>query len=213
LKLPQQQAKPKCILSLGSSIGNFEREAAPAFLTNFSNILQRDDCILIGLDACQDAEKIFHAYNDRLGVTHHFIRNGLANANRILGEEVFDIREWEIVGEYDAEAGRHQAFYQPSRDVVCRGITIEAGERVRVEESYKFSAVQSAKLWEAAGLIEGARFGTHDDQYSRWKRFFCCSWNPSPLELVSSSLRLPWIWNRGCTLDLSFPNPSKYSDS
>lgn len=58
----RNHSKPKCILSLGSSIGNFDREAAASFLRSFARRLHSSDRILIGLDACKDSEKVLHAY-------------------------------------------------------------------------------------------------------------------------------------------------------
>lgn len=63
------------------------------------------------------------------------------------------------MGAYDKSEGRHQAFYVPKRDVQYGQILIKAGEKVRVEESYKYSPLQRAALWTGAGLRESARFG------------------------------------------------------
>ncbi|MCJ1270377.1 hypothetical protein MMC22_010274 [Lobaria immixta] len=95
--------------------------------------------MLIGLDGCQDRDRVWHAYNDNRGVTRRFILNGLAHANKILGAEVFVPDDWEYV--------------------------IKQGEKIRVEESYKYSAGQRAQLWQKAGLnpfaIWGARSVTN----------------------------------------------------
>ncbi|KAK1506659.1 hypothetical protein CTAM01_02991 [Colletotrichum tamarilloi] len=98
LKQPSNLARTKCILSLGSSIGNFERDDAAGFLKHFSDVLTQSDKLLIGLDGCCDPSKVYHGYNDQKGVTHAFILNGLANANEILGEEAFKLKDWEVIG-------------------------------------------------------------------------------------------------------------------
>src|ERR1700761_5578571 len=71
-----------------------------------------------------------------------FILNGLLHANDILGERVFELDDWKVIGEYvfDSEGGRHQAFYSPLRDFRYRDIQFKAGERIQVEQSLKFSA-------------------------------------------------------------------------
>lgn len=56
LKKPENAAKPKTILSMGSSIGNFNREEAVGFVAQFANIMQPNDTFILGLDACQDPE-------------------------------------------------------------------------------------------------------------------------------------------------------------
>ena len=168
LKEPENQEKPKCILWMGSSVGNLTRPEAVDFMKGFSQVLRGQDVMLIGVDACQDKGKIYHAYNDREGKTHEFDLNGLAHANRLVGKKVFNRSDWKIIGEYDEDAGRHQAFYSPVRDVVVEGIPIKAGERIRFEESYKYSLLQSGELWRHAGLMELARFGNRINEYRKW---------------------------------------------
>ena len=165
LKQPENHDCPKCILSMGSSVGNFNREQAASFLNDYAQILRPRDMMLIGLDACQDGERVFHAYNDKEGITHGFLRNGLTHANRILGEQVFKNEDWHVLGEYNAAQQCHQAFYTAVHDLSVDGIRIKAGERIRVEESYKYSAAQSRKLWQSAGLMPKASFGNRTDDY------------------------------------------------
>ncbi|EXF81440.1 hypothetical protein CFIO01_13296 [Colletotrichum fioriniae PJ7] len=169
LKQPSNLARTKCILSLGSSIGNFERDDAAGFLKHFSDVLTQSDKLLIGLDGCCDPSKVYHGYNDQKGVTHAFILNGLANANEILGEEAFKLKDWEVIGEYvyDDEGGRHQAFYSPVRDTYVLGALVRQHERIQVEQSLKYSQLGAENLWNMAGLVEtncwtkGTEHGIH----------------------------------------------------
>lgn len=159
--------KPKFILWMGSSIGNLDRTEAADFLRGFLAVLQGQDSMLIGMDACQESDKVYHAYNDKRGTTHKFILNGLMHANKLMGKEVFRKEDWKVVGEYDEVAGRHQAFYSPVRDVMVEGTLIRAGEKIRVEESYKYSLLQSNELWQRAGLMVQARFDNRINQYRK----------------------------------------------
>lgn len=152
---------------MGSSVGNLDRGEAADFLKGFSDVLQGQDSMLIGIDACQESEKVYHAYNDKRGITHEFILNGLMHANKLMGKEVFRKEDYKVVGEYDEVAGRHQAFYSPVRDVVVEGTLIKAGEKIRVEESYKYSLLQSNELWQRAGLMVQARFGNRINEYRK----------------------------------------------
>ena len=167
LKRPESQAKPKCILSLGSSIGNFNHQEAAAFLGRFAEVTAWGDSLLIGLDGCQDKDKVYEAYNDREGKTHEFIFNGLTHANKLFGREVFNLSDWKVIGRYDENEARHEAFYSPTKDVSVDGINIKAGELVRVEESYKYSPDQAKQLWKAAGLVEYGKFGNPTGEYSK----------------------------------------------
>ncbi|EOD44923.1 putative duf323 domain protein [Neofusicoccum parvum UCRNP2] len=165
MKRPEISSKPKTVLSLGSSIGNFKRHEAGPFLRSVADSLQTGDNLIIGLDACKDPERVYHAYNDRHGTTHAFILNGLRNANRILGTEAFKAGEWEAIGEFDVENGRHHAFVSPLKDVTVDGVAIKAGERIRIEESYKYSAEETRALWEYTQVAEGAKWTNKAGDY------------------------------------------------
>lgn len=168
LKLPENQSRPKCVMSLGSSIGNFHRPDAGSFLRGFTDALQLSDSMLIGLDETNDAAKVFHAYNDKEGLTHKFILNGLLHANEILGEEVFDINDWRVTGEYfhDDQGGRHQAFCSPIKHFHYKDIHIRTGERVQIEQSLKYSAAETRQLWSASGLKEVRRWSASSQAYN-----------------------------------------------
>ena len=168
LKMPANLQKPKCILWMGSSVGNFNRAEAANFLKSFASVLNSDDTMLVGVDACQDRDKVYKAYNDKEGLTHEFVLNGLTHANRLVGKEIFRKADWRVLGEYDAEAGRHQAFVSPVKDLIIEDVLIKAGERIRIEESYKYSLLQSTDLWYNAGLVPKARFGTRINQYREY---------------------------------------------
>ncbi|MCJ1283302.1 hypothetical protein MMC26_002630 [Xylographa opegraphella] len=166
MKLKGNASKPKCVMWLGSSVGNFTRDEAASFLKGFALALRPCDTMLIAVDGCQDAQKVYHAYNDREGKTHEFILNGLTHANKLLAKTVFHPEDWEVVGEYDEIAGRHQAFVVPKRHLQVDDIHVAAGERVRIEESYKYSALEIERLWEAAGLCPGVTFADQTGRYA-----------------------------------------------
>ncbi|KXJ86110.1 C-type lectin protein [Microdochium bolleyi] len=167
LKQSSLRSRPKCIASLGSSLGNFSRDGAASFLRDFTEILRPSDTLLVGLDSCANPSKVYHAYNDKEGVTHQFILNGLLQANEVLGEEAFKPEDWTVIGEYvyDVQGGHHQAFYAPVRDVTVLGEHIPAGERIKVEQSLKFSAENRAELLQTAGLVEKTNWITKDGDY------------------------------------------------
>lgn len=100
-----------------------------------------------------------------------FILNGLTHANEILGEDVFHLEDWRVIGEYayDGEGGRHQAFYSPIRTLQFGDVTFAAGERIQVEESLKYSAEELIQLWDAAGLEEVDRWSASSDDYRKYK--------------------------------------------
>lgn len=167
LKSEQIVGKPKIVMTMGSSIGNFKRAEAVEFLKAFADTFSPGDSFLVGIDGCKHSKTVYHAYNDREGVTHRFILNGLVHANRLLGSEQFDLDLWRVIGEYDVKAGRHHAFVSPIIDVVVDGIHIAKDERVRIEESYKFSEAETNELWDGAGLVEDSKWTNGKGDYGR----------------------------------------------
>jgi L-histidine Nalpha-methyltransferase / hercynylcysteine S-oxide synthase len=169
------RGKPKTILWLGSSLGNFRRPEVPPFLAGFRDAIHPGDNMLIGIDSCKDPERVYHAYNDRDNVTHEFILNGLRHANNIMKTSaMFNLDEWEAIGEYDKEYGRHHAFVAPLKDVVIDGVSIPRGERIRIEESYKYSRSEILSLWARAELIENSVWTTSKGDYGQ-SSFFLSS--------------------------------------
>ncbi|KAL9622589.1 MAG: hypothetical protein Q9160_003086 [Pyrenula sp. 1 TL-2023] len=166
LQKQENRKTPTCVLSLGSSIGNFTRTGAASFLAGFAEVLGLSDHLVIGLDSCQDPQKVYRAYNDSDNVTHRFYRNGLDHANKLLGYDAFKQGEWEIVGVYDEKLDRHEASYRALVDVSFENIDFRRGEQLKLEEAHKYSKEQAKALWHSAGLIEQAKFSNTADDYN-----------------------------------------------
>lgn len=176
LDSPQVREKPKTILWLGSSLGNFKRPEVPPFLAGFRDALQPGDTMLIGIDSCKNPDRVYHAYNDRENITHEFTLNGLKHANEIMGKDApFNLDDWEAIGEYDIKSGRHHAFVSPLRDVVIDSVPISKGERIRIEESYKYSRDEILSLWQSAGLSENTVWSNSRGDYGEpiYSRLHC----------------------------------------
>ena len=95
---------PLHILFFGSSLGNFPRDQAAAFLKSLPLRPGKGDTILLGLDHASDAARIERAYDDREGITRRFILNGLKVLGRTLGDEsLFQLEKWEYESRYDAQ--------------------------------------------------------------------------------------------------------------
>ena len=171
LKQPGDRSKPLWILTLGSSLGNFDRDEAAIFLGDFANNMGPRDHMIVGLDACQNENRVFHAYNDKIGTTHRFILNGLSHLNTLLGKRVFNLADWKVIGRYNSTKHCHQAYYKATTDVVVEGLVVMAGDQIRVEESYKYSQQQRNELWNRAGLVSKASYGNGSDDYREFRRF------------------------------------------
>ncbi|TLS31255.1 hypothetical protein PpBr36_02899 [Pyricularia pennisetigena] len=187
LKEPTSLGRQKCVMSLGSSIGNFRHDEASDFLRGFSEVLRPGDSMIIGVDACSDPAKVYSTANV-IQVTHTTASTGgqrilglwinIANMvfflllvrlerdhTPILEQQAFKLEDWQVIGEYvyDAEGGRHQAWYSPIRDTWALGQLIPAGERVFVERSVKYSKSETQNLWQAAGMVEAGKWSVGDE--------------------------------------------------
>jgi len=87
------------VLFLGSTIGNFDRDAAERFLTEVRRILFPGDALLLGTDLEKPLPQLLAAYDDPLGVTAAFNLNLLARINR------------ELAADFDLKAFRHESRY------------------------------------------------------------------------------------------------------
>jgi dimethylhistidine N-methyltransferase len=78
------------VLFLGSTIGNFDRDAGDGFLREMRETLRPGDALLLGTDLEKSVELQMLAYDDPAGVTAAFNLNLLARINRELGAD-FDL--------------------------------------------------------------------------------------------------------------------------
>jgi tRNA-specific adenosine deaminase 2 len=99
----------KCIMFLGSSIGNYSRTEAIEFLRQIADEgMKAGDTLLIGIDSTDDKPMIEKAYNDSDNVTRSFILNGIDHVNQILGDVGLKQDDFEYKNRYNKEKGRHE---------------------------------------------------------------------------------------------------------
>lgn len=142
--LSKRKRRPKLIIFLGSSIGNFEQAEAEAFLRQVRQSMAPRDRFLIGMDMVKPADILQAAYDDAQGVTARFNLNLLERINR------------ELSGEFDLETFHHEVVYNQRTDCVelylvsdrtqtvsisrlGRTVSFTAGERIHTENSHKYS--------------------------------------------------------------------------
>lgn len=155
------------LLFLGSTIGNFEPDAARSFLREVRRTLKPGDALLLGTDLVKPAPVLVRAYDDPVGVTAAFNRNLLARMNRDLGAG-FDLalfrhearwREKERRIEMHLVARRAHEVAVPALDL---RVTFRDGESIWTESSYKFDRDDVAKLAKAAGFEMGAQWADEE---------------------------------------------------
>ncbi|HYW46232.1 MAG TPA: L-histidine N(alpha)-methyltransferase [Bryobacteraceae bacterium] len=145
------------VLFLGSTIGNFEPEAAIDFLYAVRQCLRPGDAVLLGTDLVKPVEQLLTAYDDPPGVTSAFNLNLLARVNRELDAD-FDLRRFRHAVRYDREAQRiemhlrsleYQVVSIKKADLI---VEIARDETIRTEECHKFRPEQICVLARATGF-------------------------------------------------------------
>lgn len=126
----------------GSTIGNFAPGEAREFLADWARRLGKGAQLLIGVDLQKSAEVLNAAYDDAQGVTARFTLNLLARANRELGAD-FDLGGFRHEALYLEDEGRVGINLVSLRDQTVtidgRAFGFAAGERVHVEDSWKYT--------------------------------------------------------------------------
>jgi L-histidine N-alpha-methyltransferase len=136
---------------LGSSIGNFERNAAKEFLSELRRQLSSGDRLLLGVDLIKDRALLEAAYNDRAGVTAAFNRNLLARINRELGG-AFNLEQFNHNALFNSVEGRIEMHLvsRCAQQVCIRAldmrVSFSEGERIHTENSYKYHPDEIAAL-------------------------------------------------------------------
>src|ERR1044071_3386114 len=155
--LPKLGKDPVLVLFLGSNIGNFEPEEALNFLRAIRRVLRKGDALLLGADLKKNPGALEAAYNDPLGVTRAFIVNELERINRELDAN-FDLWSFGLRSFYNESAGRVEVSLESLRaqsvDLRALDLQIEltAGERIHMENAYKFDPETLRKLGEETGF-------------------------------------------------------------
>lgn len=145
------------LLWLGSSIGNYERESANAFIARLKSRLSIGDHFLLGVDLVKDPAVLEAAYNDRSGATAAFNLNLLARINRELGGH-FRLQRFKHQATFNAEEGCIEMYLVSSCvqevriDALDLSVRFEEGERIHTENSYKYRPEEISLLGSRNGL-------------------------------------------------------------
>jgi dimethylhistidine N-methyltransferase len=145
------------VLFLGSNIGNYDPSAARDLLRRIHALLRPGDALLLGTDLVKPEHALLRAYDDPLQVTAAFNLNLLRRINDELeGNFALDgyvhRASWNAA-ERRVEAHlvsvRNQAVAIPAANVA---ITLEAGDAIWTESSYKYEPEQIVDEGQAAGF-------------------------------------------------------------
>jgi dimethylhistidine N-methyltransferase len=139
----------------GSTIGNLRPDEAIAFLAIWAAKLGPDSAMIVGVDLRKDPAILEPAYDDAQGVTAAFSKNLLVRANRELDAD-FRVDAFAHRARYDAVRGRIEIHLESLADQTVhldgQSFAFVAGERIHVEDSYKYSIDGFKTLAIAAGF-------------------------------------------------------------
>jgi uncharacterized SAM-dependent methyltransferase len=149
------------VLFLGSTIGNFDREAGERFLLEVRQVMRPGDHLLLATDLEKPLERLIPAYDDPAGVTAAFNLNLLARINRELDGD-FLLSRFRHLVRWDASNRRIEMHVCSLRRQTVRvgraNLTVELaeGETIWTESSHKFRLADLARIsqrlgWRVAG--------------------------------------------------------------
>ena len=154
-ELPFVSRKRRVSFFPGSSIGNFERHEARAFLKRIRNLVGDDGGLLLGVDMKKDTDVLNDAYNDEKGVTAAFNLNVLTHLNREYGAD-FDVSSFSHEARYNDQEGCVQMFLVSERaqEVRVGGacIALVEGEKIHTENSHKYTVAEVTEMAREAGF-------------------------------------------------------------
>ncbi len=146
------------VLFLGSTIGNFDREAGERFLTEVRRILSPGDALLLGTDLEKPLPQVLAAYDDPLGVTAAFNLNLLARINRELGAD-FDLAAFCHEARYNTQHQRVEMHLRSLRDQVVAipragcNVSFLKDETIWTESSHKYRAEDISTMAQRNGFL------------------------------------------------------------
>ena len=156
------------VMFLGSTIGNFDRQAGVKFLAEIRRILEPGDSLLLGTDLEKPPAQLIKAYDDEIGVTAAFNLNLLARINRELDAD-FDLSQFSHMAKINPTARSVEMHLQSKRRQIVRipaanlSVEFEEGETIWTESSHKYDAAEVFQMASAAGFRCQAQW--IDDQW------------------------------------------------
>src|ERR1700734_2050563 len=123
------------VMFLGSTIGNFDRDAGVKFMAEVRRILAPGDSLLLGTDLEKPNAQLIKAYDDEIGVTAAFNLNLLARINRELDAD-FDLSQFKHLAKINSDARSVEMHLQSQKRQTVRipaadlRIEFEEGETI-----------------------------------------------------------------------------------
>lgn len=152
---PTAPEGPRVAFFPGSSIGNFDPEAAVEFLAAVVDLVGPGGFLLIGVDLPKDKAVLEAAYDDADGVTAAFNLNLLERMNRELDAD-FDLDHWTHRAIYNEPESRIEMHLVSTRNqqvtVAGEVFAFARGETIHTENSHKYAIDRFQAMARRAGM-------------------------------------------------------------
>lgn len=145
------------VLFLGSTIGNFDRDAGDEFLREVRATLRAGDALLLATDLDKAVELQLPAYDDPAGITAAFNLNLLARINRELGAD-FDLSCFRHEARWNYADRRVEMHLRSTcrQSVRIRAanlrIVLNEDETIWTESAHKYKAEEIPEMAERTGF-------------------------------------------------------------
>lgn len=148
-------ARRRAVYFPGSTIGNFTRDEARAFLARLARMAGPEGRVLIGVDLVKPVERLLRAYDDADGVTARFNLNLLDRLKNELGAKL-ERDAFAHEARWNAQEQRIEMHLRAVRDTAIelagRRFELPSGRTIHTENSHKYSPDSFRVLLEGTGL-------------------------------------------------------------
>lgn len=166
---PEADVESRAVYFPGSTIGNFTRDQARSLLERFAEHAGDDGSVVVGFDLAKEVDRMEAAYNDSEGVTAEFNYNVLDRLNDEL-DAGLDRDRFQFHAEWDSGEGAIVSYLTCEEKTVAtigdRDVHFAKGERVRMEESHKYTRDEFRAIAKDAGLCEHRAWTDPDDDFA-----------------------------------------------
>ena len=155
MTFPDLVGRKKTFFYPGSSIGNFDPDAALGLFKNMVKVCEGDGGLLIGVDLVKNHEVLSRAYNDNLGITAAFNKSILLHLNRLVKTN-FNLEHWEHYAIFNEQLARIEMYLRSTRNQVVSWPSgekhFDSGALIHTENSYKYTQEKFESLLVGAGF-------------------------------------------------------------
>ncbi len=152
--LPVISNNKRIVFFPGSSIGNFSKKEAEAFMKSIRDIIGESGGLLIGIDLVKDSRVLEAAYDDSRGITANFNKNILSRLNTEF-EFDFNLEEFDHFAYFNNTENRIEMHLISKSEQIVNSnnfsVNLRKGETILTEYSNKYTVDSFVEI--ASGIF------------------------------------------------------------